>query len=118
MSILSTMARRHSRSAVLGAPLALLAVFGLIGLSGWHDAVVHDEDPVHVVSVVHNHAGSKSDPDAPIHLLAHSIGQWVDYGGAIPTPHLIPIADRRWAIANYDLPGGLDPAALLRPPRR
>jgi hypothetical protein len=30
----------------------------------------------------------------------------------------MPIADRRWAIAHYDLPGGLDPAALLRPPRR
>jgi hypothetical protein len=115
--ILTTMAIRHARSVFLNAALALLAVLGVIGLSGWHDAMVHDEDPVHAASVLHGHTASPSDPDAPIHTLAHAIGQWIVHGGVATPLHLIRIVAPNWAIASDDLPGGTDPAALLRPPR-
>ncbi|GAM01533.1 hypothetical protein [Sphingomonas parapaucimobilis] len=111
------MAIRHARSVFLNAALALLAVLGVIGLSGWHDAMVHDEDPVHAASVLHGHTASPSDPDAPIHTLAHAIGQWIVHGGVATPLHLIRIVAPNWAIASDDLPGGTDPAALLRPPR-
>ncbi|WP_341504523.1 hypothetical protein [Sphingomonas sp. 2378] len=112
------MATRYARSAFLSATLALLAVLGLIGLSGWHDAMVHDDDPVHAVSVLHSHAASHSDPDAPIHVLAHAVSQWVVYAGVTAPAPLIGMSVTRWTIAIDDLPGGITPAALLRPPRR
>ncbi|HEX2019620.1 MULTISPECIES: hypothetical protein [Sphingomonas] len=109
---------RHPRSALLGAVLALVAMLGLIGLSGWHNAIVHDDDAIHASVIEHSHdTPEKSDPDAPIHVLAHATGHWVAFDGALPSERMILVADRQWMIGTARLPGGIDPAEFLRPPR-
>ncbi|NTS66593.1 hypothetical protein HRV97_15685 [Sphingomonas sp. HHU CXW] len=112
------MPMRHPRSALLGAVLALVAMLGLIGLSGWHNAIVHDDDAIHASVIEHSHdTPEKSDPDAPIHVLAHATGHWVAFDGALPSERMILVADRQWMIGTARLPGGIDPAEFLRPPR-
>lgn len=109
---------RKSRRTFLGAVLAVIAVFGLIALSGWHNTVVHDDDAIHVTSIEHRHGPSKqADPDAPIHLLAHAVGQWVATTGLLAAPAVSMIVLHNWAAFEACLRGGIDPAALLRPPR-
>lgn len=112
------MATRHVRSVFLSAALALLAVSGLIGLSGWHSAMVHDEDAIHAVVILHDHAASHRDPDAPLHALAHTVSQWVVHAGVTPLARMIDAPAIRWTIAMEDRLGGIAPATLLRPPRR
>lgn len=109
---------RKLRLASIGAILAVLAVFGLIALSGWHSAVIHDDDAIHVTSVEHYHGPSKqADPDAPIHLIAHAVSQWVTTAASVAAPAAAMIAAQDWAACDASLRGGIDPAALLRPPR-
>ncbi len=109
----------HSGRSLLGAVLALAAMLGLIALSGWHGAIVHDDDPIHAVSIRHSHdAPEKADPDAPIHVLAHATGHWIAAAEAFTSPRAILVADRGWAIGIASLRGGIDPSELLRPPRR
>lgn len=109
---------RQTRSALVGAVLALVAMLGLCALSGWHNAVLHDDGPVHLVSVDHDHGSSKQvDPDAPIHVLAHATGQWIGFAGSFATPAPFAIAAQVWPIGRYGLRGGVDPSELLRPPR-
>ncbi|WP_343526197.1 hypothetical protein [Sphingomonas sp.] len=108
----------QTRSTLLGAVLALVAMLGLVALSGWHSAVVHDDDPVHVASVEHVHGSSQqADPDGPIHVLAHAMGQWIALAGPSATPMRFALVNRVWPIALYDLRAGIDPSELLRPPR-
>ena len=115
---LGSMAMRRSHSAFLGAFLAVIALFGIIAVSGWHNAIVHDDDAIHVGSIEHDHAPTnKEDPDAPIHLLAHAMGQWVSIAGPFATPIAAVIADRSWSTLNAWLRSGIDPAELLRPPQ-
>lgn len=117
-STLKPMTARRSRSALLGAVLALVAMLGLIGASGWHNAIVHDDDAVHAVSVEHSHGGSnRTDPDAPIHALAHVAGQWIAFDAAVPTTRPILVADRTWQTGTAGLRGGIEPSELLRPPQ-
>lgn len=109
---------RQSRQAFLATVLAVVAVFGLIALSGWHNAVIHDDDTIHVTSIEHRHTPSRqADPDAPIHLLAHAVGQWITTAGSFATPAGAVLASRNWAPLEACLRHGIDPAALLRPPR-
>lgn len=115
---LSRMPMRHPRSALFGAVLALVAMLGLICVSGWHNAIVHDDDAVHAVSIEHSHdAPEKSDPDAPIHVLAHATGHWVAFAETFPSPRAVLVSDRDWAIDTDRLRSGIDPSELLRPPR-
>jgi len=112
------MTTRRSRSALLGAVLALVAMLGLIGASGWHNALVHDDDAVHAVSVEHSHAGSnQTDPDAPIHALAHVAGQWISLDATVPTTRPILASDQTWPTGLPGLRGGIGPSELLRPPQ-
>lgn len=112
------MPMRRSQSALFGAWLALVAVMGLFVLSGWHNAVVHDDDPIHVVSVEHDHGSSRqTDPDGPIHVLAHATGQWISFAAPFQAPTLFAVADRVWSSGVYRLKGGIEPSELLRPPR-
>ncbi|WP_140852451.1 hypothetical protein [Sphingomonas glacialis] len=112
------MAIRRSRSVFLGAVLAVVAVFGMMAVSGWHTAMVHDDDAMHVAAVEHDHAPSQpTDPDAPIHLLAHTLGQWVTIAEPFATLIVIVVADRSWSAPEANFRSGIDPAALLRPPR-
>lgn len=115
---LKPMTTRRSRSALLGAVLALVAMLGLIGASGWHNALVHDDDAVHAVSVEHSHAGSnQTDPDAPIHALAHVAGQWISLDATVPTTRPILASDQTWPTGLPGLRGGIGPSELLRPPQ-
>lgn len=109
---------RKPRPTFLGAVVAVIAVFGLIALSGWHNAVVHDDDAIHVTSIEHRHGSSRqADPDAPIHSLAHAVGQWVTTAGSLTAPAVAMSAAHNWATVEVCLRSGIDPAALLRPPR-
>lgn len=115
---LKRMPTRRSRSALLGAVLALVAMLALIGLSGWHSAVVHDDYPVQSVSIEHSLSGSsQTDPDAPIHALAHVAAQWIPFDAAVPPMRPILAVDRTWPTGITGLRGGIAPSGLLRPPQ-
>jgi hypothetical protein len=109
---------RRSRFPFAGAILAVVALLGVIAVSGWHNTLVQDDDPVHAASIAHDHAPSKqADPDAPIHLLAHAMGQWVSTTGSFTIAVVMVLADRRWSARAAPFHGGVDPAELLRPPQ-
>ncbi|MHA0337297.1 hypothetical protein [Sphingomonas aquatilis] len=109
---------RQTRSALLGAVLALVAMLGLVMLSSWHNAMVHDDDPVHLVSVEHDHGSSnQADPDGPIHVLAHATGQWIPFADVVPSSVQATTATRTWLAGIYHLRGSIEPSGLLRPPR-
>lgn len=101
--------------------LAMLAMFGLAALSGWHGATVHDHDPVHAASVEHDHDRDTSkmgDLDAPIHSLAHAAGEWVATAGPFAALAALPVFCDVWPTADASFDAGVDPSELLRPPRR
>ncbi len=111
-------ATRRLRASAIGAMLALVAVLGLVALTGWHHAVVHDDDPVHAVAVRHDHASTAlADPDGSVHLLAHATGQWIAFAATAPTAPALTDVVRIWPIGRHDLGSGIDPSGLLRPPR-
>ncbi|MCP8892300.1 hypothetical protein [Sphingomonas faeni] len=114
------MAQRRSQSAFFGAILAMIAMFGLATLSGWHSATVHDHDPHHAASIEHDHDYGRSkmgDLDAPLHLLAHAAGQWVAPAGPFAAPIVSFIAGNAWPVVDAILSAGIDPSELLRPPQ-
>ncbi|WP_454280350.1 hypothetical protein [Sphingomonas sp. Marseille-Q8236] len=93
-------------------------MIGLVALSSWHSAVVHDDNPVHVASVEHVHGSSNQvDPDGPIHVLAHATGQWLALADIFATPAQFAPVTQVWPIEVYDLQAGIDPSEPLRPPR-
>jgi len=102
----------------LGAVLALVAMLGLIGVSGWHNAVIHDDAPIHVSSVEHGHSSSnQADPDAPIHVLAHATVHWVASVSSLSATPMFAVIAPNWPNGDYRLGLGIDPTGLLRPPR-
>lgn len=117
--LLSGTSETRSRSAFFSAVLAVIALFGVIALTGWHNAIVHDEDAIHLSVIEHRHTPPKqADPDAPIHLIAHAIAQWVSTSGPFTTPIVTVTADQTWSALDASFRSGIDPAELLRPPRR
>lgn len=131
---LPAMARRRSPSAILGAVLALVAMLGLVAVSGWHSAMVHDHNVVQVAAVDYDHdhgvdqtvaavhddhaPAKQGDSEGPVHLLAHAAGHWVAVDGPVPGPVPALVAARAWSILTASLIGGIDPSEFLRPPRR
>ncbi|NJR78755.1 hypothetical protein [Sphingomonas corticis] len=111
------MIARRSRSTLLGALLALLAVFAMNGVSGWHGATFHDDDPAHVESVEHTHGGAQTDPDSPVHLAAHTAGQWLVEPARTLAPVLLSTSRTPVSIVDAALLVGVGPSTLLRPPR-
>lgn len=112
------MAIRNPRLAVLGALLAMIALFGIVGVSGWHNAVIHSHDHVHAAAADQTPVPAKqTDTEAPIHLLAHAIAQWVAPTGSIPAPLRTFIVNRVWLLLAVVPEAGIDPYPLLRPPR-
>lgn len=109
---------RHPRFALLSAVLALVAMLGLSALSGWHSATVHDHAPVQTSLSEHAHEKSgQSDPDGPIHALAHATGQWLTAAGQ-PLLHTFALMTKpAWTTVLPVIRGGLDPSKPLRPPR-
>jgi hypothetical protein len=108
----------RSRSALLGAVLALVAMLGFAMLSGWHSATIHDDDPVHMTSAEHTHEhADHDDPDGPIHLAAHASGQAFALAGQAVGPVSSAPIENAWFSFESPLRGGIDPSELLRPPR-
>lgn len=111
---------RASRPHLLGAVLGIIAMFGIIVLSGWHSASIHDHVPVTVASVDHGHdheAPKQSDGDSSIHLLAHAAGHWIGSVDSVSAEWRTVVSDHSWSFANATVLGGIDPSALLKPPR-
>lgn len=109
---------RSPHIAVLGALLAIIALFGVVGVSGWHNAVIHSHDHVHAATADQPPVPAKqTDTEAPIHLLAHAIAQWVAPTESIPAPLRTLIVGRVWLLLAVVPEAGIDPYALLRPPR-
>lgn len=111
--------RAHgSRSAVLGALLALLAMLTMAAVSGWDGATFHADDPLHAASVQHDRIeGARQDPDGAVHLAAHAAGHGLALPGAVAAP--MPPLPRRmaWTPGVSLIGPGLTGRSLLRPPR-
>lgn len=106
------------RPALLGALLAMLAVLGLVALSTWHGSNVHEEDPVHAASIRHVHgAPLENDPDGAIHVAAHMTGQGLSIPSAAVPRGRLALRVTNWPILPATTLSGLDPGAILRPPR-
>ena len=132
---LRAMAMRRSSSAILGVVLALVAMLGLVVVSGWHSAMIQDHSVVQVAAVDHHHDHDQPDDhtvaaeqddhapakqnggEGPVHLLAHAAGHWVAFDGPATAPVPALVAARAWSILTVSLIGGIDPSKLLRPPR-
>jgi hypothetical protein len=109
---------RASRPALLGILLALVALLGMTGVSGWHSAHVHPDSPTHAAAAADDHGdASRNGLEGTAHLAAHAMG----HGFALPqqTAFLRPglVTVKSWALTRALLLPGLNPAALLRPPR-
>ncbi|WP_332790657.1 hypothetical protein [Sphingomonas sp. GB1N7] len=90
----------------------------MTGLSGWHGAIVHDHEPFHAASVEYDHDRSKpSDPDGPVHMLAHATGELIALAGPLATPTVAVVSDQSWSPRDTFLRSEIDPSELLRPPR-
>ena len=100
---------------------AILALFGMLALATWHDAMPHVHDAGHVVSVDrdhHDHAPAEQPDTADMmHLAAHAVLQTI----VVPAPPVVaalvkPVAEI-WAFASAKAARSLAPLAILRPPR-
>src|SRR3546814_21135290 len=60
---------------------AILALFGMLALTTWHDAMPHVHDAAHVVSIDRDHhdQAPAEQPDTPdlMHLAAHAVLQTI-----------------------------------------
>ena len=108
---------RRPRSALLGVLLALLAVVAMSGVSGWHGATFHHDDPAHVEAVEHTHGATQTDPDSPVHLAAHAAGQWLIESERVLAPVLTAVSRTPAKITDAAFLVGVAPSTLLRPPR-
>lgn len=100
---------------------AILALFGMLALATWHDAMPHVHDVGHVVSVDsdhHDHAPAEQPDTADLmHLAAHAVLQTI----VVPAPPVVaslmkPVAEI-WTLASAKATRSLAPLAILRPPR-
>lgn len=109
---------RRSHFALFGALLAFAAILGISALSVWHSAMVNDADPIHAVSVGHiDGAPSKTDPDGPLHVLAHATGQFLSIDSQPATSVFAALVERVWTPLTAFFRDGSDPSGLLRPPQ-
>lgn len=112
------MIARRSRLALFGALLAFAAMLGTSALSVWHSAMATDTDPVHAVSFDHVHiAAGDTDPDGPLHLVAHATGQFLSIASEPARSVLAGRMARVWTRLTVAFRNGSDPSGLLRPPR-
>jgi hypothetical protein len=103
------------------AVLAILAIFGMLGLATWHDAMSHSHQAGGVVMLDDDHHEPASDhkPDAAdlMHVAAHAVMQTVD----LPSPPLLTSAMAPvvlvWALGLAVPAPSLAPLSILRPPK-
>ncbi len=109
---------RRSHFALLGAVLALVAMLGLTALTSWHSAIVHDEDPVHAVSVGRvTGLPQPTDPDRSIHVAAHATSQLLPVGESVEPSAFATVSAPAWPVFDARFRNSRDPSELLRPPR-
>ncbi len=101
--------------------LAFIAVFGMLALTSWHEALPHMHDSEHVFEADRDHHTSAPDtmPDNanPMHQAAHDAQQ---SSGPAASP-LLAVALESIATAWVMMPDALNPSLLphsiLRPPQ-
>lgn len=109
---------RRSRFALIGALLAFAALLGISSLSVWHSTMVNDADPIHAVSVGHVDADAgKTDPDGPLHVVAHATGQFLSIDIQPATTVFAARAEQVWTLFKDAFRDGSAQSGLLRPPR-
>lgn len=109
---------RRSLSALVAALLALVAIFSMNAVSGWHASAVQDDvELAHSLSADHDHDHGKSnDTDSLVHLAAHCLGHSVGLPGQFTAPARSVAEARVWAIPRAaTLKGQMSPS-VLRPP--
>ncbi|WP_225010192.1 hypothetical protein [Novosphingobium percolationis] len=100
---------------------AILAMFGMLALATWHDAMPHVHDVGHVVSVDrdhHDHVPAEQ-PDTPdlMHLAAHAVLQTIDVPAQAMVESLLKPVAAIWARAPAEAARSIAPSSILRPPR-
>lgn len=115
--------RRRSRPArqclAVAAVLALLAMVHVIGLGGWHAAIVGHVDQSMAAAHAHHHDDDEpSMPQIDLHQMTHSvIAGFADLapGGSVA---LISVPTKTaWRVLSDRVRPGDLPTTLLRPPR-
>jgi len=105
----------------LSALLAILALFGMLALANWHDAMPHVHDGDHVVSLEtdhHDHApGQQPDQADLMHLAAHAVLQAIDLPAPPGVALLIVPVTETWMLGAAELARSIAPSSILRPPR-
>lgn len=105
----------------LSALLAILALFGMLALATWHDAMPHVHDGDHVVSLDtdhHDHAPSQLPDQADLmHMAAHVVLQTV----VVPAPPVVTAVlapvPANWTLGTAEGSRSIPPLSILRPPR-
>lgn len=105
----------------LSALLAILALFGMLALANWHDAMPHVHDGDHVVSLGtdhHEHApGQQPDQADLMHMAAHVVLQTV----VVPAPPVVTAVlapvPANWTPGTAEGSRSIPPLSILRPPR-
>ncbi|MES2022861.1 MAG: hypothetical protein V4460_16325 [Pseudomonadota bacterium] len=103
------------------ALLAILALFGMLALANWHDAMPHVHDGDHVVSLETDHhdraPGQQPDQADLMHMAAHVVLQTV----VVPAPPVVTgalaPALASWTLGTTEGSRSIAPVSILRPPR-
>lgn len=102
------------------ALLAILALFGMLALATWHDALPHVHDKDHPASVDIHHAPTPDhQPDLAdlMHVAAHAVLQTVVTPASPVVVMPILPAKSIWTLVRIEFGGSLAPSSILRPPR-
>lgn len=103
---------------ILGALLALLALVNIIGLSGWHSALVGHDDQIVMTDIIEHDDSEPSMPEVDLHKTTHA----VIHGMTDADSGVAPVASFFFPAIIWSLPmdmsrRGIAPEGLLRPPR-
>lgn len=111
--------RGRGRAKLFAVLLSVLAVVNVVSLSSWHDAMDdHDDTSVESVLVQHDTdaaATLKIDLHGVAHSVIHGFANMVLSAGVITGVTTVATA---WFLVKNHILSGINPEALLRPPRR
>lgn len=110
--------RPSLRFVLFGALLAMLALTNIVGMSGWHGALVGHDDQVVMTDIIEHDDSEPSMPAVDLHKTTHA----VMHGMTDADPGITPVAPILFAPIIWSLPmdmsrRGIAPEGLLRPPR-
>jgi hypothetical protein len=108
---------RQSRTALVAALLAFMAIFSMNAISGWHASHFHDDmELAHSLSADHDHGAPGSDTDNLVHIAAHCIGHNVGLPGQFAALTRSFAQAGSWSIPRVAILKGASPPSVLRPP--